>query len=100
MPYGSKIKSMGPLVKTDGVKAVWKFETSQIQMVHEFMAKRRQYRLTRCPLPFHWGSRPKSNFCTLDLVVAEEFMGQTPFVSRMRTGPKQFYVRRSNAVKG
>ena len=39
-------------------------------------------------------------FCILDLVVAEELMGQTPFVSRMRTGPEQLQVRRSNAIKG
>src|SRR4249920_94373 len=100
MTYGSKIKSVGPLVKTDGMKAVRKSEISHIQVVHEFMAKRRQYRLTRCPLPFHWGPRPKSNFCNLDLVVAEEFIRQAPFVSRMRTRPEQFQVRRRNAVKG
>ena len=90
MTHGSKIKSVGPLVKTDGMKAVRKSERSHIQVVHEFMAKRRQYRLTRCPLPFHWGPRPKSNFCNLDLVVAEQFIGQAPFVSRMRTRPEQF----------
>src|SRR5215510_2591073 len=92
MPDGSKIKSVGPLVKTDGMKAVRKSERSHIQVVHEFMAKRRQYRLTRCPLPFHWGPHPKSNFCRLDLVVAEEFIGQAPFVSRMRTRAEQLYV--------
>src|SRR4030095_10425422 len=97
MPYGSKIKSVSPLVKTDGMKAVRKSERSHIQVVHEFMAKRRQYRLTRCPLPFHWGPHPKSNFCSLDLVVAEEFIGQAPFVSRMRTRPEKFSVRRRNA---
>ena len=71
MPYGGKIKSMGPLVKTDGMKAVWESERSYVQVVHEFMAKRRQNGLTRCPLPFHRGSRPKSNSCSLDMVVAE-----------------------------
>ena len=90
MPYGSKIKSVAPLVKTDGMKAVRKSEQSHIQVVHEFMAKRRQYRLTRCPLPFHWGPRPKSNFCHLDLVVAEEFIGQAPFVSECGRGPSNF----------
>jgi hypothetical protein len=36
MTYGSKIKSVGPLVKTDGMKAVRKSESSHIQVVHEF----------------------------------------------------------------
>src|SRR5262245_3947777 len=89
LPDGSKIKSVGPLVKTDGMKAAWKSERSHIQVVHEFMAKRRQYRLTRCPLLFHWGPGPKSNFCNLDVVVAEEFIGQAPFASRMRTRAEQ-----------
>ena len=39
MTYGSKIKSVSPLVKTDGMKAVRKSESSHIQVVHEFMAK-------------------------------------------------------------
>ena len=100
LPYRGKIKLVGPLVKTDGMKAIWKSERSHIQVVHEFMAKRRQYRLTRSPLPFHGGPSPKSNFCHPDLVVAEEFIRQASFVSRMRTRAEQFQVRRRNAIKG
>jgi hypothetical protein len=89
LPYGGKIKSVGPLIKTDGVEAVWKSERDYIQVVHEFMAKRGQDRLARSPLLFHRGSRPESNFCKLDMVVAKEFMGQAPLSGRMRPRPEQ-----------
>ena len=89
MPYGGKIKFVGPLVKTDGMKAVWESEASYVQVVHEFMAKRRENDLT-CPLPFHRGSRPKSNSCELEVVVAEQFLSQAPFAGRMRSRPEQF----------
>jgi hypothetical protein len=87
---GGKIKSVGPLVKTNGMKAVRKAERDYIQVVHEFMAKRGQYGLARCPLLFHRGSSPKSYFCTLEIVVTEEFISQVPFVGRMRPRPEQF----------
>ena len=46
LAYGEDIVC-GYARKTDGMKTVWKSERGYIQVVHEFMAKRGQYGLTR-----------------------------------------------------